>query len=353
MPAVSDSVWTARDTSPSDVAAALRDLIAERHGEDSSFVPARVLNMVCIVDRRWCGEIVKRLEGVGRYHASRTVICAVEPRRRRIDATATLSNAGTPADGEFGVLLETVVLEIGPEQLPHLDTLVDPLVVTDLATVVWAPHHHEEAVDTLLGLAQVVLLDSVDEPDPAEALRRACELVKRVYVVDLAWLRSTPWRERVAAAFDPPSRRKQLHHITSVTLRHHADSGAAALLFCGWLSSRLGWKATRLTARKGGFAGTLRARRAEVAVVLEPVNLETRGLAGVTIEIADGSSLSLDRGAGGLRTTRIDADGTESHWTVVGASRGEGGILGEGIRQALLRDPTYHPALTIAGELVG
>ena len=31
----------------------------------------------------------------------------------------------------------------------------------------------------------------------------------------------------------------------------------------------------------------------------------------------------------------------------MGASRGEGGILGEGVRQALLRDPTYRPALTM------
>jgi hypothetical protein len=33
---------------------------------------------------------------------------------------------------------------------------------------------------------------------------------------------------------------------------------------------------------------------------------------------------------------------------VLGASRGEGGILGEGVRQALLRDPTYGPALSCA-----
>ena len=33
---------------------------------------------------------------------------------------------------------------------------------------------------------------------------------------------------------------------------------------------------------------------------------------------------------------------------MLGASRGEGGILGEGIRQALLRDPTYRRALDCA-----
>jgi hypothetical protein len=33
---------------------------------------------------------------------------------------------------------------------------------------------------------------------------------------------------------------------------------------------------------------------------------------------------------------------------VLGASRGEGGILGEGVRQALLRDATYRPAIAYA-----
>ena len=40
--------------------------------------------------------------------------------------------------------------------------------------------------------------------------------------------------------------------------------------------------------------------------------------------------------------------GSEREWTVMGASRGETGVLGEGIRQALLRDPTYVPALRAA-----
>ena len=44
----------------------------------TTLVPARVLNLVVIVDRDWKGEIANRLERVGRYHASRTVLCAVE-----------------------------------------------------------------------------------------------------------------------------------------------------------------------------------------------------------------------------------------------------------------------------------
>ena len=38
---------------------------------------------------------------------------------------------------------------------------------------------------------------------------------------------------------------------------------------------------------------------------------------------------------------------------MLGASRGEAGILGEGIRQALLRDPAYSKALERAETMVG
>jgi hypothetical protein len=62
--------------------------------------------------------------------------------------------------------------------------------------------------------------------------------------------------------------------------------------------------------------------------------------------------MSLDRAPGGLHATRRERDGTEHAWTVMGASRGEGGILGEGVRQALLRDPTYRPALAQARQMV-
>jgi hypothetical protein len=72
------------------------------------------------------------------------------------------------------------------------------------------------------------------------------------------------------------------------------------------------------------------------------------GLAGVELTTASGTGLNLARGAGGLRAQRKEADGRVAEWTVLGASRGEAGILGEGIRQALLRDPTHRPALHAA-----
>jgi hypothetical protein len=347
-------VWSAQNTGPADVEAAIRALNRSEQSGDGAFAPARVLNLVVIVDREWRGEIYNRLDQVGRYHPSRTILCAVEPRRDRIDAWVSTTAERDPGPGELALVRERVVLDVGPRHLANLETIVDPLVISDITTVVWAPHGHEEAVNALLGLAQVVLVDSINQPDPRSAVARARELADDAYVVDLAWLRSTPWRERVAATFDPPRWRSELARISGVTVRHHPDSGTAALLLVGWLSCRLGWEPGSLVARNGSLTGRARGRRAEVRVELDPdPGQSVPGLAGLTIETASGMSISLDRGAGGLTARRRTPDGRESVWTVLGASRGEGGILGEGIRQALLRDPTYRPALACAEAMLG
>jgi hypothetical protein len=197
--------------------------------------------------------------------------------------------------------------------------------------MLWSPDGHPDAVESVLPMVDVVLLDSDADPgDPATAFDRACDLLGAEYVVDLAWLRTTPWRERLASSFDPPDRRGRLGALDSVAIRHRDGSAASAMLLAGWLASRLG----RMP-----------------AVELTVVDQDAPGLAGVTVA-ADGEySLSLDRGTGGLRARERLDGGPERSWQVLGASRGEGGILGEGVRQALLRDPTYGPALAAAREL--
>ncbi len=354
MPGVSDSRWAAQGTTPGAIEAALREMLKERHAENESFSPARALNMVCVVDKAWSGEVANRLRNVGRYHASRTIVLAVDPKRTQLDAVATIASDTQPKAGEFALLRETVIVDVGEKHLRALDTIVDPLVVTDLPTVAWAPHGHQQAIDALLQIAQVVLLDSVDEPDIRDGLRRALTLLDDVYVVDLAWLRSTPWRERVAATFDPPHLRPDLRTISAVTVRHHPESAVAALLLVGWLASRLGWQLNTLMSRGDTYVGSAHGRRQDVKVTLQSApDLQVRGLAGVTLETASGRHFDLDRGPGGLHAYYRNAKGQERRWVVLGASRGEAGILGEGIRQALLRDPTFAPALRAACGAVG
>ncbi|MGH2970127.1 MAG: glucose-6-phosphate dehydrogenase assembly protein OpcA, partial [Solirubrobacteraceae bacterium] len=250
-----EDAWSDRDTTPSTIEAALREMLATRHHESHAFVPARVLNLVVIAEREYKGEIENRLQRVGRYHPSRLVICAVSDGRTTVDASVHIGTSQFAGPGHIAVGRERIGLDIGPKHLQALDTIVDPLLVPDLATVVWAPHRHAEGVDALRRLAQIVLLDSQDEPTVGGGFARSVDLAANAYVVDLAWLRSTPWRERIAAAFDPPAERARLDSIASVTVRHREDSLAAAVLFCGWLSSRLGWKPESLALASGELTG--------------------------------------------------------------------------------------------------
>jgi glucose-6-phosphate dehydrogenase assembly protein OpcA len=298
--------------------------------------------------------VQNRLERVGRFHASRTVLIAYEEGRTRLDASARMAGAVEPKPGEIVPLEEVVELDVGPRHLRRIETIVDPLIVPDLMTVVWSPHQHDEAVDALVRLAQVVLIDTVTSPEPGNALRRAAKLAEHAYVVDLAWVRSIPWRERIAATFDPPAWRPLLDQIEGMTVRHHADSTTSAVLLLGWLATRLGWELPgpmRSTTTSTLVSRATRDGR-EIKLQLEPTAQDVPGLAGVTIE-AGGDVLSLDRGPGGLVARRRTKDGRESSWVLLGASRGEAGILGEGIRQALLRDPTYAPALEAAHCMLG
>jgi glucose-6-phosphate dehydrogenase assembly protein OpcA len=344
-----EDYWSEADTTPERIGSALRKLLRDRHAANESLAPARVLNLVVVVDRDWKGEIANRLARVGRYHASRTVLCTVEEGRTKLDAWATMSY-DEPRSG-LGVMVERVEIDLGREHLERLDTIIDPVVVSELSTLLWSPHGHENAVNAVRHMIDVMLLDSDEAIDSSESLARAADMLDAAYVVDLAWLRTTPWRERLASSFDPPRRRAGLQQMNGITVRHKQGSNSAALLLAGWLASRLGWEAGPLKAvERGCLAGGARHGDRELAISLEAVEQDAPGLAGVTVSWGDACSLSLDRAEGGL-CARERRGGDERVWKVMGASRGEGGILGEGVRQALLRDPTYGPALEVARNL--
>ena len=95
--AVSEDVWSAQDTTPDDIEAALRELLRERHAANPDLIPARVLNLVVVTEREWKGEIQNRLDQVGRYRASRTILCAVEEGRQALDAMMVMSTTRRPA----------------------------------------------------------------------------------------------------------------------------------------------------------------------------------------------------------------------------------------------------------------
>src|SRR3954470_15898057 len=127
-----EGIWSAQDTTPAAIESALRELLKEQHAKSEAFVPARVLNMVAVVDREWRGEIYNRLDGVGRYPASRTILWGGERGGEAIDAWVTVSADHDPRPGEIALTHERVILDVGPQRLKALDSVVDPLLISDL-----------------------------------------------------------------------------------------------------------------------------------------------------------------------------------------------------------------------------
>ena len=348
-----DATWSARDTSSAAIAAALSRLAGGRDGgRRLAYAPARVLNLVSVVERAGRDELVERLDAAGRLHASRTVVCVVDERKHGgLDASATMDYEPPSHPGGLAVCRERVELALGRAQLPRLESILGPLLVGDVPTVVWSPRHRE-AVDRMLEATEVVLVDSGEASDAASALVRAAELAEQAKVVDLAWLRITPWRERLAAAFDPLSQRDMLTAIDCVTVRHEPSAAASGLLLVGWLCSRLGWTGRAQLDGGASTRGSVDGPEGTIELRLEPVDDQRApGLAGVTVG-GVGGSLSLDRGAGGLAARERDPDGRERTWTAIGASRGEPGILAEAIRAALAEDAAYGPALRSAAVML-
>ncbi|MGC9220672.1 MAG: glucose-6-phosphate dehydrogenase assembly protein OpcA [Solirubrobacteraceae bacterium] len=351
---VSEDRWVERDTSPDQIAAALRELLRDRHAADATVVPARVLNLVVIADREWRGEVVNRLERVDRYHPSRRILCTVQDGQDTIDASATVGGqAGS--EGRIGVLRESVEITLGPDHLERIGAIVDSVLVSGLPTVLWSPHNFDDAVEALLPFVDVILIDT-DDPahfdGPRAALARAAALSdSKVHVVDLAWLRTIAWRERLAGSFSERGRVGLLDSLRRIYVRYHRGSIVSGLLLTGWLASRLGWSPSELEPASGGSRRATASRAngsGSLQIQFDPVEHAVRGLAGVTVTGSSGFSLSFERANGGLMAREQRAGSKPRQWQLLGASRGESGILGEGVRQALIRDQMYLPALQAA-----
>jgi hypothetical protein len=86
-------------------------------------------------------------------------------------------------------------------------------------------------------------------------------------------------------------------------------------------------------------------------MAVESADPTGQGIAGVTVATRDGFELSLDQRPGGVRVRERSPGSEEEVWCALEASSGDSETLAEAVRQALLRDPTYRPALEAAQHL--
>lgn len=130
--------------------------------------------------------------------------------------------------------------------LERIGNVIEGLLITGLPKFLWwkaAPDVNNSLFQRLSKASSSVIIDSSFFGEPETDLVHAQNLISQgLPIADLNWGRLGAWQELAAEAFDPPERRNAILEVDRVTIDYEKGNTAQALLFLGWLASRLGWK---------------------------------------------------------------------------------------------------------------
>ncbi len=276
----------------------LRELRADQgEGDDvrGRFVDVRmaVLNLIVVAFRRQLAEgAAETLATLATRHPSRALVILAEPQAAvsRLDAHVAAHCQWSPGRTKQ-VCSEQVVLRARGTLVDHVASVITPLLISDLKTVIWwhgMPDPAAPLFRHLLEIADHLLVDSQDFATPASGLRHLLEVTgqrgRRCSVTDLAWIRLSPWREVVASCFDG-EHAPNLKDVLEVAIEYGGTPDCSeALLSAGWLRgqlsphlpvklrpgpSGLGLHAIRVDTRQGGKPLQLAITRRGTAIHAE------------------------------------------------------------------------------------
>ncbi|MEL7333219.1 MAG: glucose-6-phosphate dehydrogenase assembly protein OpcA, partial [Cyanobacteria bacterium J06560_2] len=144
------------------------------------------------------------------------------------------------------VCCEYITLKGTKEALERVADVVNSLVVSDLPKFVWwkaTPNPEQVLFQKVALSSSCLILDSSFYGDAESEMVKIQDLVnERTNIADLNWYRLAPWQELCAEAFDPPERRMAITEIDRIGVDYEKGNPAQALMFLGWLASRLDWQ---------------------------------------------------------------------------------------------------------------
>jgi glucose-6-phosphate dehydrogenase assembly protein OpcA len=268
----------------------------------------RTLNLIIAPgSTRANAAITEALAGLGSHSPSRTLVL-----RRHdhdlLDAEVTIECELPEGPGRVGVCHDQVALTAGESRLEHAASLLAPLLLADLPTVLWLPEPDSPIPDPgLLERSQQVLVDSTGD---GGELARLVVLARGTRVHDLVWGRLEYWRAAAAAAFESPERRALLGRVTGLEVSYEGGALSAGLLLAGWVTARAGWRAGLIQREDGRAVGSAaRLDGGEVGLSVAPAP-EAGGCGGVeALTFRAGSDeVRLSRGAATNRLRDLFAE---------------------------------------------
>jgi glucose-6-phosphate dehydrogenase assembly protein OpcA len=155
---------------------------------------------------------------------------------------------------EHLICSEYITLNGTKEAFNRIGDTVASLLIPDLPKFLWwkaTPNPEHELFKMLVEASQCIIMDSSFFSEPESELLKIQDLVDAgTSVADLNWHRLLPWQELTAETFDPPERRVYVTEIDRVVIDYEKGNAAQALMFLGWLASRLGWEPTEFVELK-------------------------------------------------------------------------------------------------------
>jgi hypothetical protein len=267
---VSDSPADATTAEPIAVRTGVMNLAVVANGAERAAHAASILATLPRNPSRTLFIVPRDPEGPATFAARLEVFCAVTPRG---DGTSACT--------------ELLWIDVGGPAAHHLASIVPPLSLHDLPTLLWwdAPvNAAENDVRQLLRGVDRVIIDGATQPSDGLATIRtlfAAAESAGVALTDFALLRQGRWRDSIATMFDEEAATPFLSAINTISIDYSGGKGSSASInvvrpayHVAWLASRL--KASIKTPLHLGDGAGWRAElqdplRHAIAVELNPV----------------------------------------------------------------------------------
>ncbi len=144
------------------------------------------------------------------------------------------------------ICCEYITLRGTAVALERIGGIISELTISGLPTFVWwkaTPEPEYGLFKRLASQGDTLVVDSSTFSEPEGQLLQLGQMLEQnIPLADLNWSRLSPWQELTAAAFDPPERRSAVLEIDRVTIDYEKGNATQALMFLGWVASRLQWK---------------------------------------------------------------------------------------------------------------
>ena len=234
---VSDSPADATTAEPIAVRTGVMNLAVVANGAERAAHAASILATLPRNPSRTLFIVPRDPEGPATFAARLEVFCAVTPRG---DGTSACT--------------ELLWIDVGGPAAHHLASIVPPLSLHDLPTLLWwdAPVNATESdVRQLLRGVDRVIIDGATQPsDGLSTIRTLFTAAESagVALTDFALLRQGRWRDSIATMFDEESAAPFLNAINAISIDYSAGKGVSPSINVVRPAYHVAWLASRLNA---------------------------------------------------------------------------------------------------------